>query len=68
MNSQGIIMILYVVFQYASSQPIVETSLGKIKGSYMSTRLGKRIYAFRGIRYGKPPVGYKRFKVSIVLK
>lgn len=44
--------------------PEVTSPLGKIRGSLMKTRLGKTIYSFRGIRYGEPPVGPLRFKVS----
>lgn len=37
--------------------------LGRVKGSFMTTRLGRKIYSFRGIRYAEPPVGERRFKV-----
>lgn len=46
-----------------NEQPIVETSLGKLKGNVLESRLGRLFYSFRGIRYGKPPVGDLRFKV-----
>lgn len=49
-----------------SDFPEVTTPLGKVKGSLMTTRLGKTIYAFRGIRYGEPPTGQQRFKVSLL--
>lgn len=42
--------------------PIVSTTLGQIQGSVMNSRLDRRFYAFRGIRYGKAPVGELRFK------
>ena len=53
---------------FAASQdnPVVRTKLGEIKGSFMESRLGKRIYSFRGIRYAKPPTGQRRFKVRIL--
>ncbi|OXU20531.1 hypothetical protein TSAR_005558 [Trichomalopsis sarcophagae] len=41
------ILVLLGVSDDAS--PVVETSLGKIKGSFMTSRLGKPIYSFRGI-------------------
>ncbi|KAJ8686609.1 hypothetical protein QAD02_022403 [Eretmocerus hayati] len=44
------------------SHPVVQISLGKIKGSLMTTRLGKTIYSFRGIRYAKSPTGQRRFR------
>lgn len=43
-------------------KPIVSTTLGQIQGSVMKSRLNRPFYAFRGIRYGKPPVGELRFK------
>ena len=45
---------------------IVNTPLGKIKGSYhFTSRLGKQILSFRGIRYAEPPIGQQRFQVKI---
>lgn len=46
-----------------SSNPVVTTGLGKIKGSTMESRLGKLFFGFRGIRYAAPPVGPLRFQV-----
>lgn len=48
----------------ATENPIVTTPLGQIKGTVMTSRLGKPIYSFRGIRYAKAPVNELRFKVS----
>ncbi|XP_043269298.1 uncharacterized protein [Venturia canescens] len=48
--------------------PEVSTSLGRIKGSYMKTRLNKTICAFRGIRYAEPPTGELRFKIAVPVK
>ena len=61
------VLLIFTAFVCVLSEdvPFVNTKLGIIKGSYMASRLGKRIVAFRGVRYGKPPVGYKRFKVLI---
>lgn len=43
--------------------PSVTTLLGKIEGSILVTRLGKPLYAFRGIRYAKAPIDELRFQV-----
>lgn len=51
--------------QTGAQIPKVTTSLGEIEGSVLRTRLGKPIYAFRGIRYAKPPINELRFKVSV---
>lgn len=48
-------------------EPSVTLTLGQVKGSTLTSRLGKPIYSFRGIRYAKPPVGELRFKVSYSL-
>lgn len=45
-------------------EPVVVTGLGHIRGGVLRSRLGELFYAFRGIRYAKPPVGDLRFKVS----
>ncbi|KAF2886687.1 hypothetical protein ILUMI_19486 [Ignelater luminosus] len=48
-----------------NKNPIVTTSLGKVKGAILTTLLGKPIYSFRGIRYAKPPVDELRFKPPV---
>lgn len=45
-------------------EPVVLTGLGHVRGSVLRSRLGELFYAFRGIRYAKPPVLDLRFKVS----
>ncbi|XP_051164503.1 esterase E4-like isoform X2 [Leptopilina boulardi] len=42
--------------------------LGRIKGSFMKTRLGKEIFSFRGIRYAEPPTGKLRFQPPVPVK
>ena len=39
--------------------------IGKIRGSFITSRLGRQIYSFRGLRYAEAPVGERRFKVSV---
>lgn len=43
--------------------PIVATTAGKVKGKVLESRLGEKFFAFRGIRYAKPPTGSLRFQV-----
>ncbi|XP_055850888.1 esterase FE4-like [Episyrphus balteatus] len=43
-------------------EPLVETKLGKAKGSILKTVRGVEFKAFRGIRYAQAPVVDKRFK------
>lgn len=47
-----------------SPNPPIPLPLGMVQGSTMKSRLGKIIFAFRGLPYAKPPVGALRFKVS----
>lgn len=46
----------------------LNSSLGNVKGSLMTSRLGKKIYSFRGVRYGEPPVGQRRFQPAEPVK
>ena len=43
---------------------IVKTRNGPVRGSEMKSKQGKKIFAFRGIPYAKPPLGDKRFRRS----
>uniref|UniRef100_A0A336LPT8 Carboxylic ester hydrolase n=1 Tax=Culicoides sonorensis TaxID=179676 RepID=A0A336LPT8_CULSO len=45
-----------------TNSPVVETNTGSVRGSVLESRLGKLFFAFRGIRYAKPPIGNLRFK------
>lgn len=51
--------------QNGSQPPHVTTNLGEIEGAVLRTRLGKPIFAFRGIRYANAPVNELRFQVDI---
>ncbi|GLH00363.1 Venom carboxylesterase-6 [Gryllus bimaculatus] len=42
--------------------PVVTISKGTLRGSLLQSRLGRLIYAFRGIRYVQAPVGPLRFQ------
>lgn len=68
----SIILILLVIRYFPNDGPnvykIVQTKDGGIRGRRFETAYRKRPYfAFRGIRYGKPPVGDLRFKVCTFL-
>ena len=65
---RGVLVFLVCVTGLAiaqqSIQPLVTAPIGKIRGSILTSRLGREIYSFRGIRYGEPPVGSQRFQVK----
>lgn len=44
--------------------PTVEVSQGRLSGLWMRSRGGRRVAAFKGVPYAKPPVGDLRFEVS----
>ncbi|CAH1107847.1 unnamed protein product [Psylliodes chrysocephalus] len=49
-------------------EPLVSTNFGDLKGSILTSRLGKSIYSFRGIRYAEPPVKELRFKPPVPIE
>lgn len=61
-----VILIIVVLADdnFAGEQHEVTAPIGKIRGSTMTSRLGKKIYSFRGVRYAEPPTGQQRFQVK----
>lgn len=49
----------------ALEETVVETNLGKIRGSIFTTRLDKKFIGFRGIRYAEPPIDNLRFQPPV---
>ncbi|XP_017092020.2 esterase B1 isoform X1 [Drosophila bipectinata] len=45
---------------------VATTTLGKVRGRYQKYRSGERggYYSFRGMRYGAPPTGARRFRAA----
>ncbi|XP_012268625.2 esterase E4 [Athalia rosae] len=43
----------------------VTAPIGRIRGSFAESRLGRRFFSARGIRYGEPPIGENRFRQAI---
>ncbi|KAI4456240.1 carboxylesterase [Holotrichia oblita] len=43
----------------------ITTTLGEVKGTLSTTRLGKTIHAFQGLRYAKAPIKELRFKPPV---
>ena len=58
--------ISFTVISAQVSETLEISNLGKVKGSFLSTRLGKSIFSFRGMRYAEPPVGSLRFQVRLI--
>lgn len=56
----GICNVLYCT----SAHPEATPPIGKIRGSASTSRLGKKIYSFRGVRYAEPPTERRRFQVN----
>ncbi|XP_076231278.1 uncharacterized protein LOC143177296 [Calliopsis andreniformis] len=71
LKMKNILIIFFCVICAVASQnatdeqPLVTAPIGKIRGSILTSRLGKKIYSFRGVRYGEPPTGHQRFQPPI---
>nr|ATU82449.1 venom carboxylesterase [Lethocerus distinctifemur] len=50
------------------SDPVVQTRLGKLRGSLLETWTGKPVLGFRGVRYAKPPLANLRFMPPVPLE
>jgi len=61
------VVLLSVVLAFASDDPEVIAPTGRIRGSILTSRLGKKIYSFRGVRYAEPPTGQRRFQVKLII-
>lgn len=59
-----IISIGNVLYCSISAYPEATPPIGKIRGSILTSRLGKKIYSFRGVRYAEPPTEQRRFQVN----
>lgn len=56
---------LYNPFRSVGKSPIVQTTFGKVVGSISSSRSGKEFYEYLGVPYALPPIGEKRFEVTL---
>lgn len=58
--------LLYIIHNLLLAQCIVhlETKLGRIKGTHMYSRDGRKFHAFLGVPFAEPPIGELRFQVS----
>ncbi|XP_066595962.1 esterase FE4-like [Prorops nasuta] len=59
-----LLLVLGSVFA-EEEKPELYAPIGKIRGSVIKSRLGRDIYAFRGVRYAEPPTGVQRFQAPI---
>ncbi|KAI4456238.1 carboxylesterase [Holotrichia oblita] len=59
------VLLLHIWIVKCEKKPIVNTSLGKLEGFTLTSRLGRPIYSFTGIRYAKAPVNELRFQPPV---
>ncbi|XP_069695016.1 esterase FE4-like [Periplaneta americana] len=68
MTSTVSALLLATCFAAVSSQGqsgdplVVSTAQGYLRGSVLTSRKGRTIYSYRGVRFANPPVGELRFK------
>ncbi|XP_063699252.1 juvenile hormone esterase-like [Culicoides brevitarsis] len=64
---RGVFLLIFCYFSivFASSDVIINTNLGSVRGKELRTWKNSQFYGFRGIRYGKPPVDDLRFKPPV---
>ncbi|XP_058796122.1 uncharacterized protein LOC131666989 [Phymastichus coffea] len=55
-------VIAVVAEDEVADELVVQAPSGKLKGSLLETRLGRKIFAYRGVRYAEPPIGQQRFQ------
>ncbi|KAJ4445588.1 hypothetical protein ANN_12269 [Periplaneta americana] len=69
MTSTVSALLLATCFAAVSSQGqsgdplVVSTAQGYLRGSVLTSRKGRTIYSYRGVRFANPPVGELRFKL-----
>lgn len=51
-------------FHKMSESNVVKTNYGPVRGLLRKSVVGEEYLSFRGIPYGKPPIGELRFRVS----
>ncbi|XP_025833114.1 uncharacterized protein LOC108734580 [Agrilus planipennis] len=62
MSKEVFLLLVTVCAVVGSEDPCIDTPKGKILGSILTSRLGRTIYSFRGIRYAKAPINELRFQ------
>lgn len=63
-----IVGLIYAEEEGEIVQPEIDSPLGTVKGSIIESRLKKKIFSFRGLRYAEPPFGQQRFQVNFYYK
>lgn len=56
--------ILAVCVNVDAQSPNVQTSVGRVTGSYKTSAGGRKYAAYEGIPYAYPPIGDRRFEVT----
>ncbi|XP_015516134.2 esterase E4 isoform X1 [Neodiprion pinetum] len=54
--------------QLEGQEAEVTAPIGRIRGKFMQSRLGRQFFAARGVRYGEAPIGEHRFKQAVPAK
>lgn len=66
LSSRDIRPLLFILKFSYSSYPVIQTPVGKLRGlQLVDKKTGTNIFEFRGIIFGKPPIGKLRFRKPV---
>lgn len=55
---------MLIIYTHCELTSVIKTDKGPVQGEILeTTQLNHKFSSFRGIRYGKPPIGRSRFMV-----
>lgn len=62
MKKFAFLLLASFICEQLNAQPLIQISQGKLKGTFLKSRSGRKYSAFLGIPYAQPPIGNLRFR------
>jgi hypothetical protein len=62
------LLVISVNYEFENQEPLVNTKLGLVHGTWKISADGNRYASFTKVPYAKPPVGALRFEVLYVYR
>lgn len=60
MKKFAFLLLASFICEQLNAQPLIQISQGKLKGTFLKSRSGRKYSAFLGIPYAQPPIGNLR--------